>query len=360
MAALWADFPSGSQGIYGSDSGPMLDGIYAENNGCSLVDDPDPTVASGKVLLLPVVTGGGANYARLRYVMPAAHATAGCGLRWWMSAIPNSSDKRPWPIQWMDGSNVEIARLQVTPTGAIAFYNGGVLVATTSVPVLTANSFRHIEAKLVCGLSSDATIEVKVEDVTVLDSDDTGTFSTSSATVSQMQIGNDPSASSSGVACYAKDVKWWDGSGSENNDFTGPCGVYWRPAASDVSSGWARTSGATDYGLLDEAPPDDAGYIYADDSPPSPSIVGFDPLPDDIVSIRALFSVARMQKSDGGDGSAQVSLSPDGSNWDDGADNANSTAFTYYRDASQVSPATAAAWTPTEFSTLQMKMNRTV
>jgi hypothetical protein len=112
--------------------------------------------------------------------------------------------------------------------------------------------------------------------------------------------------------------------------------------------------------LLNESPPNDTGYIYAGDPPPAASILNVEELPAEIVGVRGIISVGRSAKSDSGDGNLQMSLSPNGTDWDDGADNPVSTAFTYYYDVSEVSPDTTAAWTPVEVNALEFKLNRTV
>jgi hypothetical protein len=358
----WADIPSGSVGIYGNQRARMLDGIWAEIGGALLTlgEDPDPNI-TGYVLDYGLSEAGpaiGSSYAR--YVYPSSAATAGIATRVWLKNIPSAVNYRPTIHIYSDGTNTPIVSICVSPTGAIQAYrgmpqDGGTLIGATAGPVMVANSWRHIESK-VHPNAATGTVEVRVEGVVVLNLTN---VNTGTGPVEQVSMCNGRIVASEGTPMGLKDVIFWDTSGSENNDFIGPCTVYWRPMASDVSSGWSRTSGSTDYGLVDESPPDDTGYIYADDTLPAPSIMEPQPLPPDVVSIRAIISVSRAQKSDGGDGKLQVSMSPNGTDWDTGADNPVSTAFTYYYDVSEVSPATTAPWSPTEFPP-QVRLNRTV
>jgi hypothetical protein len=112
--------------------------------------------------------------------------------------------------------------------------------------------------------------------------------------------------------------------------------------------------------LLNETPPVDTGYIQADDTPPAPAEVLFTALPDDVTSVRGLISITRSFKTDGGDGNLQSSLSPNGTDYALGADNPVTTAATYRFDISQVSPDTAAAWSPSEVNTIRQRYDRTV
>lgn len=353
MTLMLADIPSGDTGRYGTTKSYMMDGIWADVNGGSaqIIDDPDPNI-TGNVLDLT------SSYAR--YVYPGgAVATAGMGCRVYLPNIPTGENTVPSIHQYRGGSNQLLVTITVSPTGSIRALRWDGATSTelgeTTGPVLVANSWRHVESKV---LFSDTvgTVEVRVEGVVVLNltSQDTNAVS-----AEQCAIGVSIDSNSVPQTVYFKDVTFWNGSGTQNNTFLGPCGVYRLTPNADVSSGWTRTSGTTDYELVDEAPPNDADYIYAGDPPPAASIMQMTNLPADIISVRGVISVIRAQKSDGGDGTLQNSMSPDGTNWDAGADNAISTAFSYYYDVSEVSPATAAAWTPTEVNAMRVRLNRT-
>lgn len=88
--------------------------------------------------------------------------------------------------------------------------------------------------------------------------------------------------------------------------------------------------------------------------------VSFSDLPADTTTVRGLISVTRSYNSDGGDGNLQTSLSPNGTNYTLGANRPLTTAPTFYKDVSTVSPATSTAWTPTEVNSIRIKFNRTV
>lgn len=356
MTLVFADIPSADTGRYGTTKARMLDGIYAEYQGnFTLAEDPDPTI-----------TGNVMNFdnAMIRYVYPATNATMGIATRIWLNNIPTLNSYRPAIHQYRDGSNLVKLAIFVSPTGSLQVYRdidptsgAGTLIGATSGPVMVAQSWRHVESKVFWS-TTVGTVEVRIEGRVVLDL--TG-VNTGSATYAQVGIGVVYSIVSTPQILSMKDVVFWNGDGSVNNDFIGPCGVYRLTPNADVSSGWSRTSGATDYGLVDEAPPDDADYIYAGESPiPAASIMSLTDLPPDIISIRGVISTARAEKSDGGDGDMQVSMSPNGTDWDAGADNAMSTAFSYYYDVSEISPDTAAAWTPVEVNAMEVKLNRTL
>lgn len=358
MSALWSDIPSGDVGLYNYDTGKMLDGIWAEVSTCALVDDPDPNVGSaGRCLRVGqhAVDGGNA-----RFVLPAARTVVGLTCRMWISNVPVSTERAPAPFVFCDGSNNIIINVTVSPTGSLQVRRDGrdgTLLAETAGPVITANAWTHLSCKATFGTAGNCAISIQREGIEILAA--TG-LDFEGTTCAQVRYQNYRSPTSAVTTTYYKDVYIWDGLGSQCNDHPGPVTVYRRKVVADVSSGWSRTSGATDYGLLDESPPNDAGYIFADVTLPAPSIMELQDLPADVVAIRSLMVVGRQQKSDGGDCKTQMSVSPDGVAWDDGADRAITTAFTYWWDVSELDPDTGLPWSPLAFNDAVIKVNRTL
>jgi hypothetical protein len=114
-------------------------------------------------------------------------------------------------------------------------------------------------------------------------------------------------------------------------------------------------------GMITDGRPNDLTYMSAADNPlPSPMRFEMEDLPPDITSVRALITVTRHRKIDGGDGNVQTALSPNGTNWDNGADRPITTAFQYDFDVSEVSPVTSSPWTPVEVDSLKLRINRTL
>lgn len=357
MTLLHADFPSGSVGIYNTVVARMLDGLWAETVSLVLETDPDPNVVGGICLRVSSPAGSGVGLARM--VLPAAKTTVGMASRIWLNQIPSANGRRPTPHSYRNGINQEILSIVVSPTGSIQAYAGsrnGTLLGETAGPVLTPNAWRHVESLVHFDIAVGS-VEVRVEGDVVLNLTN---VNTGAGPCAQMALMNQADGAGGNTQYRVKDFTLHDGDGTQNNGFIGTCGVYWNPMASDVSSGWSRTSGSSDYALVDESPPNDADYIFAGESPiPAPSIMQPGVLPPDIVSIRGIISIVRAQKSDSGDANLQISLSPNGADWDDGADRPVSTAFTYYRDVSELAPDSGTPWTPLQFPP-QTKVNRTV
>lgn len=352
MSIQWADIPSGDTGIYGTTTAYMTNGIWAERTNVTLVDDPDPNI-TGNVLSI----GNG----RARFVLSATQTVVGLASRIWLPGLPSA--ELPAIFQWRDVNNTVVLAVLVTTTGALRVVrdvnnaNGAyTIVGETTGPVVTANAWRHIEVWATHSTTvGEVVIHVEGREVLNLTGVNTGANA-----YAQVVYGSNYSLITVGYTPYFKDIVIADGNGSENNTFLGTVGVYRQMPNNDVSNGWSLSSGLLAYELVDEAPPDDAGYIYAGESPiPAPAIMNLEMLPPDIVSIRAILPFARVQKSDGGDGSFEMSLSPNGTDWDVGSDWAASTAFTYYWDVSELSPDTTSPWTPGEFATIEYRIDRT-
>lgn len=350
MSIRWADFPTGSQGLYGNQAGLLLNGLYADVQG-NLVDDPDPLVgAAGRVFQ----TASGHN-TYLRRVFGGTYATVGLGFRIWLANLPGSIGDAPH-FQITDMLNDVHCEMRVNPDGSISVFKdnvSGTLLASTAGPVLVANAWQHIEWKYYNNAAGNT--EIRVEGDTVLDFD--GNTATGSQGLSQIRL----NSSGAPTQVFLKDFVMWNGLGDVANDFLGPCGVYFLPPIADVSGGWQKSTGATYYGILDNVPPDDTKYIFAEQDPaiPAAAVVSCAALPDDIVAVRAVLPIMRARKSDGGEGKVQMSLISAGDE-DLGADRPISTASTYWLDVSHYDPSTLSPWTPGAVDNVHFKINRTV
>lgn len=372
MAILWAD----NFQTYGSDETKLLDGIYAEVYGSigsdvALVADPDPN-ASGNVLRIDEEQDSTAPFegAGLRCPVPgSAKATVGCSARFWLSHLPIGDGEVPRLFELTTTDGTRQLTLWARSDGRLSITRGyqsassgaqGAVLATSTLPVVTAQAWTHVEFKSTIN-NSTGTTQVRVNGVEVagLTLSATDTQQASSATTTSIAFGYHFFPDDLGKFLYVKDFIIWDTTGSENNDFLGSCHVYTLPLDADTAFNWTASTGSTGYTLVDELTPDDADYIYASDALPAASEFSFTDLPPDITSVKALLTVARMRKTDGGDGQVQMALISAGDT-DAGADRTITTAFTYWWDVSELSPDTAAAWTPAEVNAATVTIDRTV
>ena len=371
MSIIFADFPSGQQGIYGTDTTKMLNGVWAEVASSAtpynaLVADPDPNIGSAGVVFFADAATSSSGLASEggRFVIPAEVTTLGVGFRLWLDKLPTSSSYFPF-FSFRDNTNTDILTVRVTTTGQLQAAKattsgaGGTTLATSTGPVITANAYTHIEVKVTKG-NGTGELEVRVDGVEVASLTLTAQ-ALSANNIAQIFIGCSEGAGGSdlNMKSYWKDIIIWDTNGSVGNDFQGSVSVRDLYPDADIDLNWTPSTGSTGWDLINETDGDDTNYIQAGDPPPDPYVASLTDLPVDVTSVRALIPIYRSVKTDGGDCNLQIGLTPNNTDWDDGADTPISTAYTYRWDVSELSPDTGTPWTPTEVNSAYVRINRT-
>jgi hypothetical protein len=368
MAIIWADFPSGQLGLYGSNRDLMLNGVWAAFEAIgpipqtTLDNDPDPVVGSGGRVLR--CDNGSIAPAGARFALPAgATNRVGIGFRLWVSALP-SGNWASWQgslIAFRTLANASVANICVLSNGALGVARdnqNNTPLGQTAVPVITANTWNHVEIALT---RSDTVgeIEIRVNGRVVLDLDTLDLGATDTAQIF-MGVNNwNFNNINKGVTFY-KDLVFWDGSGSDGNDFQGSVSVRDLVPDGDVSLNWTPSTGSTGFNLINVSPPNDTTFISAASPAPAPAEFSLTDLPDDVTSVRALLPIVRSRKTDGGDADLQNGLTPNGTDYTVGADNPLTTAFTYRWDVTSRSPDTLNPWTPLEVDNADLRIDRTL
>lgn len=338
--------------MYAGNTGLLTNGVYAEAVLVTMGADPDGT-SPGFVL-----NGGGFhnNPSYIRYILSGPQTTVGMALRFWVNFVPNDPNQHPEFFQVRDASNNILFYAYVNTVGGITVASsGGTVLGSTAGPVVTANAWWHIESKIHIDPTAGS-VEIRVEGVPVLTLTGINTGTTAVSQVALYQETQDLS----GLVSFYKDFVIWDGSGTNNNDFLGSVVVYSLTPNADVSVPWSITGGTTGYGILDNAPPqDDVQYLSAAyPTIPGPMSYTMTPLPNNVTSVRALMSMVRAKKVDGGDGNLQNSLIS-GTNTVDGQNRPITAAYTYWRDVFPVDPDTGNPWTVAAANAVKLKINRT-
>lgn len=329
----------------------MLDGVFAyigNFSSVTLVEDPDPIV-TGPVLR---IGSGSGQSSDTRFVLSTTQTTVGMAHRIWLEALPNNTGMTPRTMQFRDASNGTIVYTVVTTTGAIELRAGnGTLLGSTTGPVVTANAWWHLEGRFTGFGGSAGVFELRVEGVTVMNV---------SAITTSLPCAQVCSSAEGFATTYIKDYVVYDGSGGNNTGFLGSVVVAPLTPMSDVLTGWTPSTGTLHYALVDNSPPlDSTEYVTAPFPVPTPDQYGLTNLPDDVTSIRAIMTMVRARKTDGGDGNLQVSM-VSGASVGNGADRPITAAFTYWRDVFPTDPATGAAWLPGAVDAAQLRINRTL
>lgn len=362
MAVNWMD----NFNIYGTDvnrAARMLNGIYAETTRTDLQVDPDPTAGGGQVMRK---YGGGLG-GDCRKVIPVARTTLGALGRFWFTNLPTAlgDNECPTLFSFRDTNNVAHVQITIDPSGNIVANRrdpGAVQLGITANPVLVANAWMHVEAKVKID-AAVGTVEVHVNGIQVLNLAGINTKSGSGGAIaSAQQVAQQSCQDASGPTMYMKDYLIWDTTTGFNNDFMGSCQVMKIIPDGDVALNWTpNPADGIGYNKINEVTPDDdVTYISA----PAPGIpaaykCSLSDLPVTVTSVRSVMTVHRSRKVDGGDGNIQVGAIS-GASTGLGADRPITTAYTYWYDLFDTDPATAAAWSRVSVNAMNLQINRTL
>lgn len=344
---------------YGTDETNLLDGVYADYNDAILSADPDG-VSTGRVIKISSADSA-AGY--LRRVFSSNLTTVGIGARYWFTTLPTSSTYLPSFVMFNDVANATNVSLSLGTTGIISAYRGnastGTLLGSTTVPVVTAGAWYHIEAKVLAS-QTVGTVEVRVNETTVLTLTGQDTVSGSNVHFSQAVFASDLNADGSGVCTpfYIKDLIAWNDSGSLNNDFMGDVNIVSLYPDTDVSLNWTPSTGTDGSNLIDESITDDTDYISADATPPAAFECTLTDVDDEVVLVKGTQIVVRALKTDAGAANLQAALVSNG-DVGNGADRAVTVAATYWSDVLELDPDTGTAWSPTSLNAANLRLNRT-
>jgi hypothetical protein len=341
---------------YGNNAALMLNGKYAEVNAAGLVQDPDPTVGVGIYALT------GAN-GPVRRVLSAAQTTVGVAFRIWISQLLGETCM----FQFYDVNVLPHIFITHDASGYVKAYRqdtaGRVLLGTSANPVIVANAWQHLEAKVFINAAT-GTVEVRREGVVVLTVGPVRTSTDlvgSAASIQNYVIFNrggygQPMAN----GYYVKDFAIWDGTGARNNNFLGSRVVKRLRPNGDVVFPWTPSTGVTGYNRVNvNAPTDDTSYIYAPDPAPAASRFTLEDLAVTVTSVAFVQAEHRSRKTDGGDGNIQLGLKSSATTGL-GADRPITTAYTYYSDIFDSDPNGGGAWSVAAVNALEYQINRTL
>jgi len=349
--------------IYGTAFGNIdfgLNGIYSSmgrgtgNQYLGLAADPDG-VSPGRVLYIDGLQN---QHPFLRKAHPGGAKTKmGCTFRLWCATLPPADTYSVVVCEFLSVAAGSLMALTVSNTGRLRISSSGGQVAITSIPVISAQGWWHIEV-----FADQTNFEVRVEGVPVIGPIAHGMTTPDYA---QWRVRQDAGGGGGGTTMntYYKDLFCYDGGGSYNNNFVGSVLVHSLVPNSDVALNWTPTPAGTGYTILDNIPPNDAQYLTAPNPPPSPYKCTLTDLPADVTSVKALMTFVRAAKTDGGDGNLQVSLISDPLGTPatvNGADRPITVAQTYWCDVFEEDPKTTAPWLPSAVDAVNMQLNRTV
>lgn len=333
---------------YGTSAARMLDGVYSELNGVSIVSGARTGARCVRVNASSI-------HAGMRRVLPGDRTVVGFGFAFNLNILPNGPEALSLG-QFVTASGDRIGTITVLPTGAIEWRPGGIYdkAVATSAPVVRAGSWQHFECEARLDVGA---VEVRIDGVTRL------SVVASSAVGSAGQVFLAGSygywrTGAAGVYMLVDDLFCRDDLGGEADTWIGDKKAYTRfPATDGPDQDWTISVGDQAWAMLDNVPPlDDSEYLTADVSGKKVS-VGIAPFPSDIVSIAGVYVATRLWKNDAGNAKVQVQVESGG------ASTANpthpiSTAPVWYGDVAVTNPETGAPWLISEISNLRLAITR--
>lgn len=258
MSILWADFPSGQRGLYGTNLALMLNGVWGAFEGTffanfsALVADPDPAIGNAGCVLRFNQNGASGSFGQIgcRFASAgAAQATGGMAFRMWLDSYPIGDVDRGNP-QWEFRTigNALIAKFAIGASGQIRAYRAdGTFVGESPAAAITANGYNHIETKVVRDAAA-GTVEVRVNGNPKLV---LNALALGATDITNYFVGQDNEFSQAAPrTVYYKDIVFWDGAGAYANNFQGSVAVYDLFPDADVSLNWTPSIGATGWPLI--------------------------------------------------------------------------------------------------------------
>lgn len=245
------------------------------------------------------------NFAQtMRRAVGQSKQVTGFGYRFALTALPDTENvnTRLTLVDFRDVVNGEQFRINCGTEGSVHAYGAG--LDHRSAPCVAAGGYHHFEAKSKVA-NSGGYVEVRVNEVTVLNVTGVDTQTTANAETSQFSFGMHPVVTSTVSATMdLDDVFAWDddATDAENTvvDWVGDKGCYYLPTTADTAEAdWTLSTGATGYSLLDELDPNDADYI-ADATGAARSIFQVAALPGNVAEVIAMMPVIRARKEESG------------------------------------------------------------
>lgn len=315
----------------------------------------NPATGTYHLRLPPILQG----HVELRRIFGVAKQIVGVGYRFCVEELPTwDTGGAICMADFRDVSNVSHVGIFMGTDGAVIAIRGptnannaiGGTVLGRSDPCIAPGGYHHFECKTKIA-NSGGYIEVRINQVTVLNLTGIDTQDSANAAAAQVAIGQYGSASSGAPEVGNWDIDdafAWDDDASdlENTvvDFVGDKGCYWlSPNADTATADFDLTGSGTSYGAIDEVPPTGTEYLSTS-STTARTIVGVASLPGNVSEVIAFAAVGYERKEESGGVTMRLGI-VSGAEEAYGPDDDPSTDYAYVRQAVKtIDPDTGVAW----------------
>lgn len=369
---------------YGSDTARMLDNAYANAGSGTALSTAQFATGTHSLYISKPDGDGSVIINGVRKVLDSAVSKIGVMARFYFPDAPTSNNGSAI-IDFMtsDTSRSQLCCI-VDSNGALRFYTGnfygfpasgiGTLIAQTD-PIIGTAGWNHIELQ---ALLHDTAGWIRVAVNGVHRFQQTGLATRYNAdnivSIEHHVTPFNNSSSTTNWDYYMDDLIYYDftGDSAVDTDFcptvdgSGIATSYigelqvWPlfPNGDTAQADWTKSSGTVGFSLIDEVPPDDAGYI-ASSAVGNLSEFALDDLPTTITYIRGLGIHQRLSKSDSGAAMTQTGMKSVAAA-SDAAERPMTVAPAYWRDMVNVDPNSSARWTRASLNAAWLRFTRSV
>jgi hypothetical protein len=354
-----------TEGVGGGAAWSQVDADSGNEFGGWQLSTADPATGSYH-LRLNDSDGAGDNADKvIRRIWGVAKQVVGAGYRFSVADLPSSEAVTRGSgalvlAEVRDVSNDTHFALILGTDGSIIAKRGfdaqdefttGTLLGRSN-PCVSRGGDHHFEFKTKID-NSTGYIEVRINEVTVLNLTGIDTQNTTNAAAAQFIVGKaNASGALAPIAGFGTfdldDAFAWDddATDAENTvvDFVGDKGAYWlAPDADTATSDFTKTGSVTAYGAIDEVPPTGTEYL-ADTTGTARTIVSVESLPANVAEVIAFMPIIYARKEESGAVTMRGGLVVAGDETY-GPDDNPDTAYAYLRPGPKtIDPDTGVAW----------------
>jgi hypothetical protein len=351
-----------TEGVGGGAAWSQIDLNESDGKGGWLLSTANPTAQTYHLRL----TDGTGDPKALRRILGVSQQTAGWAYRFAVEDLPSGegaeeNGKNALVLADIrDASNASHFTVILGTDGSVIVKRGanfhyagvawiGGTLLGRSDPCVAAGGYHHFEIKSKID-NSAGFIEIRVNEVTVLNLTGIDTQNTGNATQAQIVVGKAGygllNGAGFGTFDLADPFAWdEDDSDPENTviDFVGDKGCYWLPANGDTAENDHGIVGSvTAYGAVNESPPD--GLKYLTSAAPARTILDVAALPGNLAEIISLMPSLRPRKEESGTVLYRGGIVSNGEETYGYEDNPN-TEYAYLRPSPKtIDPDTGVPW----------------
>jgi len=254
-----------------------------------------------------------------------------------LDTFPNWDPANSTLFRFFDGTTQQ-CQVLLGPEGQIRLYRGTTVVDESPKYVYSLRQWFYIEVKVAFSPTAGSW-ELRINSQTVRAASGLNTIQSGNNYANRLVLG-----AGNGNYSWIDDLYVCDTTGTQNADFLGDIKVVTiYPNGDGSNTGWAPSTGAAHYAVVDEAPAnDDADYLYTS-SAGATDTENF----QDITltgSILAVLQVACLRKDDAGSREAALICRRGATDYE-GPQVALGNSYTYLKQIRETDPATGAAWT---------------